>query len=129
MDARAPGSAAGRAGQGWVPVLSWRRGELKDRAGTLRTFDPRLPWTEAEESAAIVQQVSTTYEMFHAVRAYAKVLQRLARGDARRIAVVAEANAGYNWLVSWDNNNSSLFSEELERQGIGGIIRRAGRRR
>lgn len=123
------GALLGAPDKVWYRSVSWRLAELKGGPGYRAQFDARLPWRASDEEAGIVADLTASYEMYHAVRAYARVLERMSPTDTRRRSVVNEANAAYNWLASWDNNNSSVFRDELEREGIGGIIRRAGRRR
>ena len=94
---------------------------------TRAAFNPLLPWSAADERAAIGRHFRDGFEMYLAVRAYADFLARAPRTDLRRRAALREADATYNWLVNWDNNNSSFWSAALEGEGIGRVIRQAGR--
>jgi hypothetical protein len=110
----------------WYRSLNWRLRTVRDTV--YGGFNPILPWTAGDEVAAIGRHFRDGFEMYHAVRAYVDFLKRAPRTDARRGAAVREANLAYNWLVNWDNNNSSFWEDELERSGIGRSIREAGRR-
>lgn len=123
------GSLLGTPDKVWYRSVSRRLAEVTGREGEPSQFDASLPWSAAEEHRAIVGELMASYEMFHAVRAYARVLERMPPSDAHVGVVLREANVVYNWLASWDNNNSRVFQDEMERAGIGGIIRRAGKRR
>ncbi|MFN8667061.1 MAG: hypothetical protein U0164_07610 [Gemmatimonadaceae bacterium] len=109
----------------WYRSLNWRLQALEDSTGA--GFNPLLPWRAAAEREAIGRHFRDGFEMYHAVRAYADFLARAPRSDVRRRAALREANATYNWLVNWDNNNSRFWSEALEADGIGRTIRQAGR--
>ncbi|MCC6929630.1 MAG: hypothetical protein IT359_11625 [Gemmatimonadaceae bacterium] len=109
----------------WYRSLNWRLQALDDT--TRASFNPLLPWSAGAERAAIGRHFRDGFEMYHAVRAYADFLARAPRTDIRRRAALREADATYNWLVNWDNNNSSFWSVALESEGIGRTIRQAGR--
>lgn len=109
----------------WYRSLNWRLQALED--STRAAFNPLLPWSASDERAAIGRHFRDGFEMYLAVRTYADFLSRAPRADARRRAALREADATYNWLVNWDNNNSSFWSAALEGEGIGRVIRQAGR--
>jgi hypothetical protein len=111
----------------WYRSINWRLWALDDSTSP-REFDAALPWSPREERDAISRHFNENFEMFLALRAYVDWLESAPAGDARRRAVVREADRAYNWLVNWDSNNSQYWQRELERQGIGATIRRAGRR-
>jgi hypothetical protein len=112
----------------WYRSINWRLWALDDST-SVREFDSALPWTAREERDAISRHFNSDFEMYLALRAYVDWLTRASAGDARRRAVVREADRAYNWLVNWDNNNSQYWQRELERQGIGATIRKSGRPR
>lgn len=110
----------------WYRSLNWRLRAIGD--STTGAFNPVLPWTADDERRAIGRHFLESFEMYYAVRAYADFLSRVRTGDARRAPALREANQAYNWLINWDNNNSTFWADELEAEGIGRTIRRAGRR-
>lgn len=109
----------------WYRSLNWRMLTLTSE-GSDSPWSELLPWTREAEHAAIVAHASTAYERSIAIRVYAEWLKASAPGAERR-RVLREANTMYNWLVNWDNNNSRLFLELMERDGTARAIREAGR--
>ncbi|MEP7382972.1 MAG: hypothetical protein ABI910_14880 [Gemmatimonadota bacterium] len=110
----------------WYRSLNWRLRAISDT--TSSDFNPVLPWRADEEVQAIARHFRGGFEMYFAVRAYADFLARAPRSDARRATALREADQTYNWLINWDNYNSTFWGEALEREGIGRTIRQAGRR-
>lgn len=110
----------------WYRSLNWRQRAIGD--STYGGFTPILPWRAEDEVSAIGRHFHDTFEMYYAVKAYADFLARLPKGDPRRAVAVREADQAYNWLLNWDNYNATYWARELEAEGIGGKIRRAGRK-
>ncbi len=109
----------------WYRSLNWRQRAIGD--STYDGFTPILPWRAEDEVRAIGRHFHETFEMYFAVKAYADFLARLPKGDSRRAAAVREADQAYNWLLNWDNYNATYWARQLEAEGIGATIRRAGR--
>jgi hypothetical protein len=114
----------------WLRGLNWRRNRLpretdpRDAEGP--RFDTRLPWTAAQEISAIEVHLRTSTELYYALRAYARWLDRANANTAGLAAVVREANVVYNRLYNWDETNSPFWSETLESSAEAKSIRRAG---
>ena len=110
----------------WYRSLNWRLRAVREEQSA--RFNPMLPWRADDEAGAIARHFRDGFEMYHAARAYADFLSHAPRGDPRRPAAVHEANLSYNWLVNWDITNATFWRDELEHDGIGPVIRQAGKR-
>ena len=114
----------------WLRGLNWRRYAI-DSTGTWRddgrrAFDTRLPWSAADEHARIATHLQSTTELYYALRAYARWLDRATAATPGLAAVVREADQVYNRLSNWDANNSRFWGETLETSAEARSIRRAG---
>ena len=114
----------------WLRGVNWRRNRLpsetEPQAGERASFDSRLPWTAAQETSAIEAHLRSTTELYYALRAYARWLDRASANTAGLAAVVREADVVYNRLYNWDENNSPFWSQTLESSAEAKSIRRAG---
>jgi hypothetical protein len=114
----------------WLRGVNWRRNKLPrdtDSHDTERErFDARLPWTPAQELAAIDAHLRNSTELYHALRAYARWLDGARIDTPGLAAVVREADVVYNRLYNWDANNSTFWPETLEASAEAKSIRRAG---
>jgi hypothetical protein len=114
----------------WLRGLNWRLYALDrdttDRSAPPPGLDPRLPWTAAQERAAIDTHLRSTTELYYSLGAYARWLAGATRSTPGLVAVVREADQVYNRLVSWDQNNSRFWSAALSESPEGRSIRRAG---
>jgi hypothetical protein len=113
----------------WLRGLNWRLDAL-DRDTTDRleppAFDPRLPWTAAEERTKIDAHLRSTTELYYSLGAYARWLDGATRSTPGLVAVLREADQVYNRLVNWDESNSRFWSAALTRSPEARSIRRAG---
>ena len=114
----------------WMRGLNWRRYAIDStgswRAEGSREFDTRLPWTASQERERIATHLQSTTELFYALRAYARWLDRATAATPGLAAIVREADQVYNRLVNWDANNSRYWGETLETSAEARSIRRAG---
>jgi hypothetical protein len=114
----------------WLRGLNWRL----DALGGTRVADsqpppklgPRLPWSAPEERAMIARHLRSTTELYYALRAYAAWLDAATANTPGLRAVVREADQVYNRLVSWDEQNSRFWTDELTSSPEARSIRRAG---
>ena len=110
----------------WYRSLNWRQRSLRSQYSY---FDSRLPWAREEEHEAIRVHLLATTEMYVALEAYADYLASGVGSRDDRRAVVQEADRAYNWLINWDNTNSSFWLNELQDGEAAQTIRRVGRER
>jgi hypothetical protein len=113
----------------WLRGLNWRLyalGAERPDDKDLPKFDPRLPWSAAEERAMISRHLRSTTELYYSLRAYAAWLDGATATTSGLAAVVREADKVYNRLVSWDERNSRFWTNELATSPEARSIRRAG---
>ena len=114
----------------WLRGLNWRLYALDrdttDRSAWPPGLDERLPWTAAQERAAIDAHLRSTTELYYSLGAYARWLDGATRSTPGLVAVVREADQVYNRLVSWDQGNSRFWSAALSEGREARSIRRAG---
>lgn len=110
----------------WYRALDGRLDQLADpRSPAAPVIRSPVPWTAADERAAIARHLRTQSELYLALRTYAEALPALPPAAAR--AAAREADVPYNALRNRNYESTGFWRAALARDPAVAALRRAGR--
>src|SRR5262249_7876768 len=114
----------------WYRSLNFRLDALKPQPGAESKPSENnsgTSWDPEAEAKAIQVHLTDSTEMYFALKAYAAWLKAEGAREKESATVLQEADKTYNWLVNWDNSNSSFWTDYLKNSGEAATLRAVGK--